>query len=155
MGREQLLGKLENVIATHGWAVQAASHERDGYEYSYTVGMERFEHPEIMILGFPHAQGHLLLNDIGSLIAKGATFDDWTFTRDIVEHYPVWFREIASEQVAGFATMATMRANSKAVRLLQVILPDAYGHYPWEQACDASYRKQLVDAEVYRPRTVQ
>ena len=149
---ENTLGVLERVIATHGWAVQAAIHDSDGRPYSYTVGMERFDHPELIITGFDHTQAHLLLNDIGALIANGERFSDWDYSADLVEHYRVWFREIAPSQVPILAKMATIR--SKSVRLLHVLMPDAFGHLPWQQTCDGAYRRQLLPADHYLERSV-
>lgn len=155
MSAETILGNLESVIASHGWAVQAASHERDGAQYSYTVGLGRFNHPEVMVLGFPHEQGHLLLNDIGAMIASGVRFGDWSCSHDLIEEHPVWFREIAPQHVEFFARMATMRSTSKNVRLLQAILPDALGRYPWNGGCDAAYRRQVEDGGLFIEYTVQ
>jgi hypothetical protein len=137
---DDYIKRARELIAQHGWMVQAVLPDENQPSFSYTVGLSQapFYHPEIFLVGFHPDQARPLLNVAGSHVKSGLRFDRTTFSDQIIEGNPTCFRPIKSRSAirnsnAGRAILG------RAFDGVQLILPDAEGRFPWEDGCDPSY----------------
>lgn len=139
MRKGDILKRVKDSVARHGWHVQHVLPGEDGSpSLSYTVGLTAKGLPELAIVGFDPNLHHRLLNDVARLMTEqGRRFVDWSESREVIQGYPVVFRSVPSpERVALFAVNLFPDAN---LFLLQIVLPDAAGLYPWDAGCDPQY----------------
>ena len=62
-------------IAAYGWSVLKVEADGVGPGFAYTIGLQqRFDHPEIIIVGLRSATAHMVLNDVGEDVCGGARF---------------------------------------------------------------------------------
>lgn len=128
------------IIARHGWMVQAVLPDDKQPSYSYTVGLSQSPtfHPEIFLVGFHPEQARPLLNGAGEHVRNGRRFDRATLADEIIEGYPAAFMPIKSRSTVRHSN-AGRAILGRAFDGVQLILPDAAGLFPWEDGCDPQY----------------
>lgn len=64
---------LLGLIERFGWAIRhvGAGDEPGEAAFSYTVGLTRFNHPEVVTQGLPFDVAQAFLNDIGAQVRAG------------------------------------------------------------------------------------
>jgi hypothetical protein len=71
--RDNYLSKLDDIIRTHGWAIQGvvSDHPPD-LLWAYTVGLTKsYDHPELVLVGETMDLAHETLNWVASLVRDG------------------------------------------------------------------------------------
>jgi Domain of unknown function (DUF4262) len=132
---------LEFVRATideSGWWVGLVAEDEDGPGFAYTIGLlERFDHPEIMVIGLAPQTMHRILNVCGELVRAGARFRHGASCSDVLDGHHVQFRQIFSAKLhAEYAGIACRHYRSRDFTLLQCLWPDRAGVFPSEPGCD-------------------
>ncbi len=146
---DDYIRRAREIIAQHGWMVQAVLPGDTQPPYSYTVGLSQapFHHPEIFLVGLHPEQARPLLNVAGNHVKGGMRFDRATLSDQIIEGYPAAFRPIKSRSTVRHSN-AGRAILGRAFDGVQLILPDAEGLFPWESGCDfqyASVQRSLLD----------
>ncbi|MEA3056070.1 MAG: hypothetical protein QOD30_1502 [Actinomycetota bacterium] len=132
--------------------------------WTYSIGLaEGFDHPELFVVGSfcYECSGHLL-NSIGELVANGARFDRPTSNElvlvdrgaDVPVHLrPVEGRPLVTNWFAAWhAYYRSKPYEPPPLSVVQVVLPDRAGRYPWEPGCDPDLAvRQQVPDEPTRP----
>lgn len=144
---------IENEIASHGIAVisimpyeDEQKREESGIHapYVYSIGLRSFSHPELLLIGLnPQDAGFMLHATHQELIRTGRRFSDGDETPDMVEGpYRISFRELSFEQKMSLTPVAVSYYGNEAdaFEVLQIVLPDENGAWPWEKACSETHR---------------
>ena len=119
--------------------------------YIYTIGLSRFDLPEIMMVGrfSTSTLGLPLVNHIGHLMhVHGIRFVDAENSNKFFENVPVHFRELADTSIRQHCGMLFNLLGESDYRLLQVMLPDRQLRMPWE--IDSGVPDQLELNLVYK-----
>jgi Domain of unknown function (DUF4262) len=142
--------RAEATMAQAGWFIQGVMAET---QWHYTIGLTRFELPEMMLVGnFPPFFAGGLLNMIAHRMhVHQHRFDDGTISKDIFENMSVLFREIAPselEQRCG----KLLEFCGESARVIHMLLPDRHGVMPWEAECEVACQLDLrLTYKVDRP----
>lgn len=127
---------IRRCIADVGWSVQLVQAGDSAHEpaFAYTVGLhESHGHPELIIVGQPHALMHSALNEIGERIRAGTRFSPGESLDGVIEGYPVRLREVLeAKSFTEHVGYALWFYGGQTFRLFQVVWPDKDGHFPGE-----------------------
>lgn len=127
---EQVLDDLRRVVDRFGWAVLHGGGTGPGDpRWSYTVGLARLGHPEVVVVGLPFEAAETYLNLVGEAVRAGARFTPGVVTTALTDaDSPVVFLEVADT-----GRLAVAEQFSGSVDALQLVWPDSTGKLPWEE----------------------
>lgn len=122
--------------------------------YAYTVGLEQnFSHPELCLVGFaPEAMRFLLIDSV-NLVKQGETFTAGERRTDLIDQFAVAVREVNTsgyQMRCIFSGITSYYGQGNAFRMLQLLLPDAAGRFPWDEGCESPLCK--VQTELFEPQ---
>jgi hypothetical protein len=139
------------IIDRHGWLVQGVfgSHDltRPKAPHAYTIGLlERFAHPELVIVGVDPQTGAPILNALGKAVRDGHPFTDGEVYAGLGGQYPVVLRTVHPSRFPTWCgrglvehEQSSAGADGIPYAALQVVLTDPHGFLPWDVEADASY----------------
>jgi Domain of unknown function (DUF4262) len=145
MGEQRFRRKVEQDIQRVGWTVVAVNGDPEINIpwWAYTVGVTRTHaHPELAIAGLPPELMQQILNTVGFLVRDGATFSDGTQADNVLQSYPVAFRQIHRYWFRPLFGSARRFYGNWSFAVLQVVYPDRDGRFPWDDGCSAAIRGQ-------------
>lgn len=139
---EQLQAFLEGVeqtILEHGTSVQHVFGTEESSAFAYTAGMTDLGMPELCIAGLPPESTGVILNNIRDR-AKAGEFilQPGAKLTDVVQDYDVVLAAVDEDHECNVAR----RLYGDNVRVLQVVMPDMAGRFPWEDGYDLDRRIQ-------------
>ncbi|BBU33385.1 hypothetical protein BTHE68_71190 (plasmid) [Burkholderia sp. THE68] len=144
--KDEIRGVLEQTkqaISAHGHAVIGVTAEPKAKPptpgFAYTIGLEEtYGHPELIVFGLPYEVAHGVLNDLAARI-KGKTLALQDGDRDdrTLQGHRVVFRNVRAAFVRKYLRIAHVL--SEDTRALQVVWPDPFGKFPWEDDFDSRY----------------
>lgn len=137
---EQAMDQMVETIDTYGWAVQHVERDRYRPPWAYTVGLTRFDRPELVATGLvPHRAGPLLNG-----LAAHSLHDEYPSPGEqvrLVEGPLVEFVPVSQPLV--HLLMAT-EIYGPIVCGLQVVWADDRDHWPWDRGFRAGRGGQPV-----------
>lgn len=137
--RDEYLRRVEAEIAERGWHVTVVE---DTPRYAHTTGLTRsFAHPELLVIGLPISSIAEVLDEVSKLVAGGAVFRAGEVSADIFEGLQATFRDVPLVSVLDYCVAATAFYGLPP-KVLQLIWPDANGHWPWDWRADARAKLQ-------------
>lgn len=124
---------LRDLVERHGWAVVKVPEGDRGPGFAYTVGLARsFDHPEVLISGLELDMLHGILNDISAQIRDGARFAAGEQSDEVLEGYPVMFRDISPAAFDTYLGAGVRFYKDVPFSALHCIWPDNTGRFPWD-----------------------
>ncbi|MDR5744441.1 DUF4262 domain-containing protein [Caballeronia sp. LZ029] len=140
---KSVLDQTERTVAIHGHAVIGIAADAKAKPptpgFAYTVGLETtYGQPELIIFGLPYDVAHGVLNDIAARIKndgfapKDGDSDDQTLRGN-----RVFFRAVPASVIGKHLRIAHVLRED--VSALQIIWPDPFGKFPWEDGADLRY----------------
>jgi hypothetical protein len=130
MRHDEVLADLRRIIARDGWAVRhvTAGDDPGKVQFTYTIGLSEFDHPEVVIQGMPMEAAHTFLNLVGAEVRAGRRLTPGYSTDEFTDAgLSVVF--IAADDTSGLTAVEELYG---AVSALQLVWPDSQGHLPWE-----------------------
>ena len=126
--RLDYLGRMRDLIACHGWAVQGI--ERDGIHppWAYTVGLAPNGRPELVVTGLPLGRATRLLNDVAAHVLHAAA--PRPGEQIPLRGGPV-IEIVEVAEPAAHLVLAT-EFYGPGIRALQLVHADDRGHWPWQ-----------------------
>lgn len=135
----QLLGW----VAEFGWAVLGIPDDAEGPGYTFSIGLWRgWGHPEIVLFGLNHESAHRLINDLGTAIKAGATFEAGQRYDGLVPGYPAFFLAVDAGHVSPYLGYACWFNRGDDFPALQCVWPDRERRFPWEAGFDERFRSR-------------
>jgi hypothetical protein len=123
--RDDYLALMREKARKHGWAVQYV--EDDRHPFAYTVGLNDWNLPELLVTGVAPSASTWLLRSVGREAVRGVRLEPGV--RMAVEGGPmVEFVEVDHPDV--HLCWAVNHAQGP-IRALQVVWADQHGHWPW------------------------
>ncbi len=137
--RDEYLRRIEAEIAARGWHVTVVE---DTPRYAHTTGLTRsFAHPELLVIGLPISSIAEVLDEVSRLVAAGAVFRDGEVSAHIFDGLEATFREVPLVSVLDYCAAAAAFYGLPP-KVLQLVWPDANGHWPWDFRADARAKLQ-------------
>lgn len=128
---QDYLAVLRDKARKHGWAVQYV--EDESHPFAYTVGLNDWNLPELLVTGVPPSASTWLLRSVARRALQGLRVE--AGARLAVEEGPlIEFVDVDHPDV--HLCWAVNHAEGP-IRALQVVWADKHGHWPWsERFCD-------------------
>jgi hypothetical protein len=132
-----ILASIERV----GWHVCVVSADDEGPGFAFSIGLfESFGHPELICFGPPPETLAALINAVGQAVRDGARFEDGSVSNDIIEGNGCAFRTMVKRAYRDFLGYALWFYDGDDFPVLQLVLPDRQGNFPWEQGASEGIR---------------
>ncbi len=139
---EAYIAECMKVIERYGWLCQGVFPTADspGPRFTYTVGLTRWNHPELILFGVSHDVAQGMLNDLGGRVRDGAVLEVGQQLDDLIVGLPA--RLVQVDDTTEHFGMA--RRLYPVVRGLQVVWTDTTGRFPWDVGYDINPLVQPV-----------
>ncbi len=133
----EILQSIERV----GWHVCVVSADEEGSGFASSVGLfESFDHPELICIGPPPETLAALIKAVGQAVRDGSRFEDGSVSSDVIEGNRCAFRTVLKRAYREFLGYALWFYDGDDFPVLQVVLPDRRGNFPWEQGASEGMR---------------
>lgn len=131
-------------IREYGWHVVGVEADEDGPAFAYSVGIQQtLNHPEIIVFGLNDPETMMyIINTVGDEIRKGASFEDWHESDEILNGYSCVFRWVSTESYPDYLGYAKWYYQPEGFDALQCIWPDKQHRYPWHPECHPSFKQR-------------
>jgi hypothetical protein len=130
-----ILGDIRRV----GWSViqiEPDGGDYSGPAYSFSVGLlHTHGHPEIILLGLPHAVAGRIVNDIGDAVAAGQRIEPGRAYDDFA-NVPLAFVPVDPAHYPEYVGYALWLYGGPHFPMLQCVWPLKSGHFPWDEGYD-------------------
>lgn len=141
------LRHLDHVIRRHGHAVQFVS-DPDGPSWAYTVGFERYDHPELVVMGVDAASAAQLCRAFWYVALSGSTPEAGRDAElelsgircGVVDVHPAHL-EHGSDLILGAVRYWQRQGIPGGDRAVQLVWSDPWGHLPWESSFDPRFER--------------
>jgi Domain of unknown function (DUF4262) len=133
--------KFVGIIAEHGWHVMKVfADEPDQPPFAYTTGLwKNYRHPELLIVGIPLDNAHVILNGMGRDIKNGVRrFQAGGPVQGVIEGFGVYFADFAWDHAAEYFGWALWYYGEyldqrEQFPILQCLWPaKGNGSHPWD-----------------------
>jgi hypothetical protein len=135
-----VLDKVHEDIQERGRSVIAVMPDNaDPNEaFTYTIGNARIGLPELLVVGSCHPSMCGMLNALSKImLQKGAFVDGQTVS--LGGQYPVYVFDAKEGVKDDFTIQATNYLGRSNYMVMQVVMPDSHGKWPWQADCDEPY----------------
>ena len=128
---------LDDLIARFGWAITAVAPDRARAPLAYTIGLTRFDVPELVVTGLRADRASILLNQLAHHchhseveLLPGEQFE---LTGRECPPMPAYSIEVAAVPRPDAHLFDAARRYGPRVRALQLVWADDRGRWPWER----------------------
>lgn len=139
---------LMEKIEAHGWALQSVFGDDEQPGFVYTVGLSRYNVPELVIVGMHQDAAARILNLIGTYVKSGNQISGGLTDLGGNLSLPLYlapnYRE-ESEQLIKLALTMNPRATS-----MLVVIPDEGGSFPWDSDVSPRWSGQYLNDHAQR-----
>jgi len=126
-----------NDVESYGWSVALLESDTATPSFAYTIGLwKNFDYPEIIVFGLATNTLHTLLNDVGELIREGKEPSLNTNNDEILNDFPVQFRQVDISNIADYFGYAQWFNNHEYFPAIQLFWPDKDKNFPWDSGYD-------------------
>jgi|GEM_PF-2865638 len=94
---------------------------------------ESFDHPEPVCFGPPPEPLAASINAVGRAVSDGTRFEDGSMSSDVIEGNRCALRTVLERAYREFLGYAMWYCDGDDFPVVQVVLPDRQGNFPWEQ----------------------
>jgi hypothetical protein len=131
---DQVVQKVTDMITRYGVAVMAIGGGDGTVPFSYTVGLTPHSHPELILLGGikPEYARVTLTGMALRVIYDGRVYTPGQRHGDVLEGYDVIIAGPVEPAWDRLYPVSMAKRIYRAGRPLQVVYPDKYGTFPWE-----------------------
>ena len=125
-----------------GWHIVGIEDDLEGPPFAYSIGIQHtLSHPEIIIFGLNDAPVMMnIINTIGEEIRKGARFQDWYESDQILQGYSCIFRTVPPDVFPDYLGYAMWFYRPNPFPVLQCVWPDSQHRFPWHPDCQSGVR---------------
>lgn len=150
LDREQYLVDIEAKVEADGIAIQGVAPDDDQPNWSYTVGLTRMGHPEVVVYGLPFGLAGDLLRDLSyAALRSGMRFEPEDRVHRLLGGGHAWLLAVPDPgDDLGVAEVIRDRRDPSAggmpLQVLQLVYPDAANRWPWEAGHDGPGQRLLA-----------
>jgi len=134
--QSELVKKLTDDVARHGWHCMQVMEDSSGPGYSFTVGFfQTYKHPELMIMGLPADVSHQILGLASEQIGKGHVYRAGSLDDTLLEGKDCKLQSIPEAAYRKYLGLAQWfyRESKSSFPALQILWPDENGKYPGQE----------------------
>ena len=130
---------LQRIVDEVGWAIQGVGAGEDFPQFAYTVGLSKWNHPEVVMVGLAFETMKHILNNVGFRVRDGQRFEPGQRYTEIIGS------TTETELTVGFRTCSNYDLNfakamfGRDIPALQLLWPDTQNHLPGEPDFEARF----------------
>ncbi len=131
--RPEIDSRVLRDIREVGWHVVKVLEDAEGPPHAFSIGLhERFDHPEIVVVGPDLEFLHQLVNAVGEQVREGRRFEGGSEASGILVGRDCAFRDVAKAWYPVFLGYAGWYYRGAGFPALQCVWPDPEGLFPWQ-----------------------
>ncbi|WP_327210464.1 DUF4262 domain-containing protein [Rhizobium leguminosarum] len=123
------------------WLVQAVGGGLGDPPFTYSVGLSKYGHPEIAIVGFDPETCRQIINEAAYLVRDGADFRTPVLAANVIRNFDVAFRPVDAASSRSRCGAGKAILGVSEYPLVQLFFPDPSGAFPWQKKCDPLYAR--------------
>ena len=136
------LEKIAKGFLTRGWHNLEEVLEPGLPVRAFTFGLyPSFGHPEIVIIGYPHNITSHLLATACERVQAGESFQLEREYEGFLDGYKVAFKHVHPSHYDRFLPFLKGLYRTNNFPVIQVVIPDEGGRYPWDSGVQAQFRQ--------------
>jgi len=112
--------------------------------FSYSIGNAKLGLPEFLIIGLGAAESKWLINAISKNMIQVGIAPAIEAPYSFGGAHPVWLIEASEKAKADYTIQAGQYLGREDYRVIQIVLCDPAGKFPWEDGCAENFRAQPV-----------
>jgi hypothetical protein len=145
MTMDEIREKMAADIASTGRSVLCIFPTEEGGEaFSYSVGNCLKGLPELLVLGMRPMPAVALINELSQeMIDRGRKFDDGEVF-SLGGPCPICIVDAAESVKADYTIQAGHLVGGRDYGVMQIVLPDPAGKFPWDEGCAEPYSTTKV-----------
>lgn len=152
----KIRARVEDDVRRTGWHVTGVFPTEDDkikVGFCYTAGLwGALQHPELIVFALPPNVAHGVFSGVRERILQGERFEDGQFADRVVRNYRVLFHSVPNDDDDYPTTSATAYYGHRDYPVLQLVLPDMQGRFPWQDDVDPKMRlTQQLLGEIKEP----
>jgi hypothetical protein len=134
---------IRDDIATRGFHVLMVAGDDEGPGFGYTIGLhERFDHPEVLMIGLPMEKMSALLSGIGTRVSRGMRFAAEQANKgDVFTDAEVVFKKMSVRNIVEHCGYALWYYEGEPFQVLQCVWPDNKHRFPWDKKVSAEAKR--------------
>jgi hypothetical protein len=133
--------KIKSDIEKYGVHIVHVLDEDDEPNFSYTIGLfEKYQKPEIIIIGQSQDLHQVLLNNIAYDYNEGRILTAGKLEDNILDDYKCMIVEVDKENYEEFLGIAMDYYNSMDFPVMQIIWPTQAGVFPYDKEAPADFK---------------
>lgn len=126
--------RIQNNIKEFGCHIIQVMADEERPEFSYTIGFyERFNHPEIIIIGLRNDLSKVLLNNMAYEIERGRTFVNNEYHEGVLDDFVCYFGDVSKSKFKDYVGWAIWYYDGMNFPLTQCVPPTVAGKFPWDK----------------------
>ncbi|WP_344858347.1 DUF4262 domain-containing protein [Planomonospora alba] len=121
-------------VRERGWTVVMIPEDEEGPGWAFTVGLwHTFRSPETAMFGLRVEVLRDCLDTLAGAVAAGHPLSAGQRRHDVIRDYPVAVREVDRSWYRSLFGLALHFYQRPPLPFMEVVWPDARGHFPWER----------------------
>ena len=125
------LARVRDIVAEHGWMIQAVMGGDGEPGFAYTVGLAKYNHPEFIVFALHPDTAQSVLNGVGEQVRDHENFVPGRYTTILGNDMPAHLVRCDPAETAKRLTVARV-IHGGPVDALQIVWPDKERRFPWE-----------------------
>lgn len=143
--------QVENLIATHGWMVQAVFATDTEPGFAYTVGLSAKGLPELIVFALPPQHATAILNQVAqTMVNIGNPYPEWGLIAEVMEGANCMVVNADRDKTDNYMFQAKYRYPD--YKAMQLVWTDLNMKFPWEDGFDPDLIRLQPLMFDYRPQ---
>lgn len=131
---KQELERISVNIEKFGCQVMHVFEDEEHPPFSYTIGLyEKYNHPEIIIIGLKRELTQVLLDNMAYEIERERTFTNGEYHEGVLDNFACYFGEVPKKHYKEYVGRAIFFYDSLEFPLTQCVPPNVGGKFPWDK----------------------
>ncbi len=131
---KKYLEQINANIEKSGCHIIQVMADENNPEFSYTIGLyQRFNHPEVIIIGLKNTLSAILLNNMAYEIERGRNFVNGEYHEGILDDFVCYFGEVPKSEYKDHVGWAMWFYGYEDFPLMQCVPPTVEGKFPWDK----------------------
>jgi hypothetical protein len=136
--------KFDEDIARVGWSCMGVGGGEDSLPFIYTIGLHLKGLPELLVIGGIGPSLHSVVNESASRMVAGGAFTHGQRIGFGGEHSLVAVHCDSPDAWDEYTIQAASYYGHRDYKVIQLVLCDQQGRYPWDSGCADPYARQPV-----------
>jgi len=133
VGTKRAKQNIQNHVDNGRWAIVGVSGEN--HTFAYTIGLHHKNLPELIMVGLNSTMAMHILNHCGYMMTNGNKFKHGTVITELA-NLPTTIITVHEELKRKRAVQAYNHYGHWDFDLMQLVMPDANGLFPWDEGYD-------------------